>query len=129
MELVVEPELYSPSIGLDGGYIDKVPSSCAIKNGIQCPCGSRKDKVYDSISSFSSHLKTKIHQRWLTVLNLNKANYYTECIKLQDVVKNQQLIIGRLERTIQTNITTIEVLSSEIDKLRKPPPIDLLIYD
>lgn len=129
MELVVEPELYSPSIGIDGSYIDKVPTICMLKNGMQCPCGSRKDKVYDSVSSFSSHQKTKVHQRWLTDINLNKSNYYIECIKLQDLVKNQQLIIGRLERTIQSNTTAIEVLSSEIDKLRKPPPIDLLIYD
>ena len=127
MELVVEPELYCPSVGADGAYIDNIPPS--LKNGIQCPCGSRKDKVYDSSSSFSAHLKTKIHQKWLNSLNLNKANYYTECIKLQDLVKNQQLIIGRLERTIQANTTAIEVLSSEIDKLRTPPPLDLLIYD
>jgi hypothetical protein len=127
MEIVVEPELYSPSIGMDGAYIDKVPSS--MKHGVQCACGSRKDKIYDSASSFSAHLKTKIHQRWLTDLNLNKANYYTECIKLQDIVKNQQLIIGRLERTIHANTTTIEILSNEIDKLRAPPPLNLLIYD
>ena len=127
MELVIEPELYSPSIGSDGAYVDKLPTS--IKNGIQCSCGSRKDKVYDSVSSFSAHLKTKIHQRWLVDMNLNKANYYTECIRLQDLVKNQQLIISRLERTIQSNMTTIEILSTEIEKLRTPPPLDLLIYD
>lgn len=129
MELVVEPEVYCPSIGEDGAYIDKVPTTCILKNGIQCPCGSRKDKVYDSSASFSCHIKTKIHQRWLVGINLNKTNYYTESVKLQDVVKNQQLIIGRLERTIQSNTTAIEILSNEIDKLRRPPPVDLLIYD
>ena len=127
MDLVVEPELYSPSIGIDGNYVDKVPHS--IKLGIQCSCGSRKDKVYDSSQSFNGHLKTKIHQRWLNNLNLNKANYYTECIKLQDVVKNQQLIICRLEKTIHANTTVIEILSLEIDKMRTPPPLDLLAFD
>lgn len=129
MELVVEPEVYCPSVGDDGLYIDKVPTTSILKKGIQCPCGSRKDKVYDSTASFSSHIKTKIHQRWLIDINLNKTNYYTECIKLQDVVKNQQIIISRLEKTIQSNTTAIEVLSNEIDKLRRPPPLDLLIYD
>ena len=129
MEIAIEPEMYCPNVGEDGSYIDQVPSSVICKRGIQCPCGSRKEKVYDSSTSFSAHMKTKIHQKWLSILNLNKANYYTECVKLQDLVKNQQLIIGRLENTIRANTTAIEILSNEIDKLRSPPPVELLIYD
>ena len=76
MELVVEPDLYSPNIDENGNYIDKIPSFHIIKKGIMCPCGCRKDKVYDSVGVFSAHTKTKAHQKWLTstgvkVLHLN----------------------------------------------------------
>jgi hypothetical protein len=46
MELIVEPDIYQPSIDEAGNYIDKIP--CTLKtNGLSCPCGSRKDKTYD----------------------------------------------------------------------------------
>ena len=75
MELATEPDLYSPSIDSLGNYIDKIPSFNNIKHGLRCPCGSRKDKVYDTYSTFSAHTKTKTHQKWLNDLNLNKANH------------------------------------------------------
>jgi len=61
MELVVEPDIYMPSIDELGNYVDKIPSC---KKGLTCPCGSRKDKVYErplcfQISSFTSSNKQK----------------------------------------------------------------------
>lgn len=52
MELAIEPDIYSPSVDEKGNYIDKIPSFSLIKNGLLCPCGSRKDKYYQSHSSF-----------------------------------------------------------------------------
>ena len=78
MELAIEPDIYSPSVDEKGNYIDKIPSFSLIKNGLLCPCGSRKDKYYQSHSSFSTHIKTKNHQTWLLNINLNKINYYLE---------------------------------------------------
>ena len=78
MDLIVEPDLYCPSIDNTGNYIDKVPSFNNIKNGLRCNCGTRKDKVYENRSIFISHVKTKTHTEWLKSLNLNKANYYSE---------------------------------------------------
>ena len=43
MELVVEPDIYTPSINDNGLYVDKVPPFNYIKKGLTCPCGSRKD--------------------------------------------------------------------------------------
>ena len=57
MELFVEPDIYSPSIGDKGAYIDKVPPFNYIKKGLVCPCGTRKDKVYESHSVFVTHDK------------------------------------------------------------------------
>jgi hypothetical protein len=128
MELIVEPELYAPSINENGDYIDKVPAS--IKNGILCPCGSRKDKVYDNSASFSAHMKTKIHSRWLVSLNLNKSNFYTENIRLEELVKNQRIIIGKLEKELNTKSKTIDYLTDMLSRANEPiENIDLLTFD
>ena len=52
MELVVESDVYTPSIDATGNYIDKIP--VLTKNeGIHCPC-SRKDKIYNFSIKLSS---------------------------------------------------------------------------
>ena len=75
MELATQPDIYIPSIDENGNYIDKTPSFNNLKNGIRCPCGSRKDKTYDGISNFNAHIKTKIHKKWIEELNLNHEIY------------------------------------------------------
>jgi hypothetical protein len=114
MELAVEPDLYSPSIDNSGNYIDKIPSFIS-KRGIRCPCGSRKDKIYESYSIFSNHIKTKTHNKWLENLNLNKANYYTENIKLKELINNQKIIIAKLEKDINTKILTVDFLTKQLN--------------
>ena len=116
MELVVEPDIYSPSIDENGNYIDKIPSFSLIKKGLLCPCGSRKDKIYDSRGIFSSHIKTQMHTKWLSSLNLNKANYYIENEKLNETIQNQRLIIAKLEKDINTKIMTIDYLTQQLNK-------------
>ncbi len=116
MELVVEPDLYSPIINDSGNYCDKIPSFISQK-GIRCACGSRRDKIYDSHSTFSNHLKIKTHQKWLEGLNLNKANYYTENIKLKELINNQKLIIAKLEKDINTKIMTIDFLTQQLNSM------------
>jgi hypothetical protein len=80
MELALDSDIYCPGNDIGGNYIDVSPSFVKIKNGLRCPCGSRRDKVYDCGSSFSIHMKTKTHQKWLANLNLNKTNYFVENI-------------------------------------------------
>jgi len=117
MELVVEPDIYSPSIDENGNYIDKIPSFNIIKKGLLCPCGSRKDKVYETHTVFSSHIKTKRHISWLVTLNFNKANYYVKNQKLKETVQNQKLIIAKLEKDINTKIMTIDYLTQQISQM------------
>jgi hypothetical protein len=74
-----------------GKYIDNVPSFSLHKGGLLCPCGSRKDKYYKTHNTFLQHTKTKIHQKWLNDLNLNKSNYYIENITIKETLHNQQL--------------------------------------
>jgi hypothetical protein len=127
MELVTEPELYMPSIDNIGNYIDKIPSFNNLKNGIRCPCGSRKDKTYDTQGVFSAHIKTKTHQKWLSNLNLNKANYYIENENLKTTLQNQRLIIAKLEKEIQNKIMTIDYLTQQLVNNNKT--IDLMNFD
>jgi len=116
MELVVEPDIYSPSINDNGLYVDKVPPFNYIKKGLMCPCGSRKDKLYESHSVFVSHTKTKTHQKWLEMLNLNKANFYVDLEKAKEVISNQRLIIAKLEKDVNNKIMTIDYLTQQLHK-------------
>lgn len=118
MEIATEPEIYCPILDNTGNYSDKIPTS--IGNGsyaIRCPCSIRKDRAYNSYSSFSTHIKTKTHQKWIETMNQNKQNHYIENVRLQDIVNNQKLIIAKLEKEIQTKIFTIDFLSQQISQL------------
>ena len=117
MEIVTEPDLYSPSISDNGNYIDKIPSFNNLSHGLRCPCGARKDKKYDSHSIFANHIKTKCHQNWLNTINLNKANYYTENEKLKETLQNQRIIIAKLEKDVQNKIMTIDYLTEHLNNI------------
>jgi hypothetical protein len=117
MELVVEPDIYSPSINDNGLYIDKVPPFNYIKKGLSCPCGSRKDKIYETHSVFVAHTKTKTHQKWLEMLNTNKANFYVDLEKAKEVISNQRLIIAKLEKDVSNKIMTIDYLTQQLHNM------------
>jgi inner membrane protein involved in colicin E2 resistance len=114
MDLCVEPDTYIPSIDDAGKYVDKIPSFNVIKKGLRCPCGSRKDKVYETHKVFSAHINTKIHQKWLADLNLNRTNYYIENEQLKITLHNQRLIIAKLEKDLQNKTMTIDYLLQQL---------------
>lgn len=117
MDLVIEAELYSPSINEERNYVDRIPPS--IIHGIRCPCGSRKDKVYNSYALFNTHIKTVHHQSWLRDLNLNKANHYKENDELKRTIQNQKFIISQLQKEINEKTYHICELSEENLRLKK----------
>ena len=119
MDLVTEPEYYTAMIDNDGSYVDKIPSFHSLQNGIRCSCGSRKDKVFTSYSSFSGHIKTHCHRKWLETLNLNKQNYYKENEDMKLTIVNQRLIIARLEKDIICRNNTIEQLTYHNQMLKE----------
>ena len=61
MNLSLEPDIYEPNIKEKGDYIDNIPYSSKFQNGLRCPCGTRKEHVFDIRSSFGSDIKTKTH--------------------------------------------------------------------
>lgn len=119
MELVTEPDTYSPNIDDKGNYIDKVPSfhTNALANGLRCACGTRKDKIYTSHATFTAHIKTKTHEKWLQDLNTNKANFYIENQKLRDVVHSQKIMVGKLELELTNKNMTIDYLTKQLVKI------------
>jgi hypothetical protein len=125
MELVVEPDIYNPSINDNGLYVDKVPPFNYIKKGLVCPCGSRKDKIYETHSVFVAHTKTKAHQKWLDGLNLNRSNFYVELEKAKEVISNQRLIIAKLEKDVNNKIMTIDYLTQQLHKANTNSNINL----
>jgi hypothetical protein len=138
MELVTEPDTYSPNIDDKGNYIDKVPSfyTNALANGLRCPCGTRKDKIYTSHATFTAHIKTKTHEKWLQELNTNKANFYVESQKLRDVVQSQKIMIGKMEVDISNKNMTIDYLTKQLVTLnslssnkRESSANDMIMFD
>jgi hypothetical protein len=130
MDLALEPDIYSPNIDDKGNYVDKSPSFANIKNGIRCPCGTRKDKTYDCAAYFTTHIKTKTHQKWLADLNINKMNYYTESIQLKELVHNQRQIIAKLQKENDDNVRLIAHLTKKNFQNENPDMVsDLINFD
>ena len=130
MDLALEPDIYSPNIDEKGNYVDKIPSFANIKTGLRCLCGTRKDKTYDCAAYFTTHIKTKTHQKWLADLNTNKMNYYTECIQLKELVNNQRQMIAKLQKENDDNVRLIAHLTKKNYQNEHPDMVsDLLNFD
>jgi len=114
MELVVDPDAYVPGMDREGNYIDAVLSKTRYPRGIRCPCGSRKDKVYEAGTVFVAHTKSKCHQKWLEQLNVSKMNYYSETIKQADTIHSQKIVIANLTRTLENKNHLIELLTEQL---------------
>ena len=125
MDITLTPDMYTPAVDDTGNYVDSIP---VIRHGIFCLCGSRKDKSYETAIKFSSHIKSKTHQKWLLNLNQNKANYYVEMMKSKEIIENQQKLISQLEIQVQKKILTIDYLTEQLmnEKKNKHPTSDLL---
>jgi hypothetical protein len=130
MDLIIDSDIYEPSIDNNGNYSDYLPPSSKFKNGLRCPCGARKDHIFDSRQCFNSHIKTKTHIKWLSELNTNKMNYFTENIKLNETISNQKLIIAKLQRENDENIKLIARLTKKIEMKDEDNVVfDLLTFD
>ena len=70
-------------VNYDGNYIDRI---LIIKNRITCPCGARRDKIYENSSKFSN----------------------------EEIIQNRQKIIKKLENDIEKKILTIDYLTKQL---------------
>jgi hypothetical protein len=128
MDLAIEPDIYEPTIDDNTNYSDYLPPSSQFKNGLRCPCGSRKEHVFDNRQSFSTHIKTKTHIKWLIDLNNNKMNYFSENLKLNETISTQKIIIAKLERENNEYTKLIAHLTKKIE-IKNEISIDLLNFD
>ena len=127
MEITLQPEIYAPSVNSQGNYQDSIPSFLEFKNGIICPCGSRKDGIFKKSAAFSAHMKTKTHQKWLENLTQNRSNYYVEYEKAKNVIQSQRHIIAKLENDVASKSMTIDYLTKQLQPCsEKYSSIDLL---
>ena len=98
MDLIITPDVYEPSIDDNGNFIDKLPAwSCLKGKGLLCGCGSRKNKVYETLAIFTVHIKSKTHKKWIDGLNANKVNLYMENVQLKQLLGELRLILSRYE--------------------------------
>jgi hypothetical protein len=126
MDVTLEAEIYTPSVNNQGVYIDIVPY---IRYGIRCQCSSRKDKIYNTKQTFITHTRTKTHIKWLEDMNNNRANFFVENSKLNDVIKTQQKIISKLETEVQNKSLTIDYLTKMLTIQNNNSNVDLLNID
>lgn len=114
MELIVDSDIYAPTLSDSGKYEDCVPTFGGSIAGYYCPCGARKDKIYSSNSVMTAHFKTKTHQKWIESLNLNRTNYFVENQKLKETISSQRIIIAKLEKNILSKDETIAYLTRQL---------------
>ena len=99
MDLILTPDIYEPSINEHGDFIDKIPSwSCLKGKGIMCACGSRKNKVYETSSLFTSHIRSQTHKKWIEGLNANKVNLYMENVQMKKIIQELRHILSHYEK-------------------------------
>jgi hypothetical protein len=140
--LEVDADMYEPTIDDHGNYVDYVPPSSKFVNGLTCKCGSRKNHIYKTRSSFYDHIKTNTHILWLKALNTNRENHFRECQDLKQLTYEQKLLIAERDREIinlkkelQIKLHTIDALTHTIDVLsqqintNKHETVDLLNID
>lgn len=119
MELATQPTQYELSLDESNNYVDKVPSTTELAQGIRCGCGSRT--LFTSRQNMSIHFKTVGHQKWVEQQNKNKENHLTELLQLREVVRQQVLLIAdrdqkivKLEKNIRDKDITIRSLSAMV---------------
>jgi len=130
MDLALDSDIYEPIMDEKSNYVDYLPPSSKFQNGLRCACGSRKEHVFDSRQSFASHTKTKTHQKWLTDLNNNKMNYFSENIKLNETISTQKMVIAKLQRENNDYTNLIAHLTKKMESKENPGILfDLISFD
>jgi predicted RNase H-like nuclease (RuvC/YqgF family) len=117
MELAIDTDVYEPLMDENDKYIDYVPTASKFKHGLRCPCGTRKkDHIFENRQSFKTHIGSKMHETWLSNINTNRTNYYTENIQLKDTINNQKIIIAQKDKELIEKLNEKDKKLNEKDK-------------
>ena len=69
------------------------------------------------------------HKRWLDNLNSNRANYFTELDAERQLVKQQKIIIARLEKEKSDLMRVVNTLSAINNATMTENNVDLINLD
>jgi len=119
-DIVLEPDIYEPNFE-ENIYQDYIPFN--FENGIKCPCCTRAGHFYRNRQVFKKHITTNKHKKWLSHLNNNRVNYYSQSLKYAETIKNQKKYIAQLE----VKISHLEL--SVAEKQKQVPVMNLLDLD
>jgi hypothetical protein len=133
MSLITDSDDYSPGMTSDGSYIDQIPSFNQYSQGLRCPCNNH---VFHGRTNFATHIKSDRHKKWLESQNANRNNHAVELEKERQLVKEQKIIIAklelevaRLERNMLKMTEMIHILSDINRKItHQETTIDLLDF-
>jgi hypothetical protein len=130
MDLALDSDIYEPIMDDKGDYVDYLPPASKFKNGIRCACGTRREHVFDNRQSFGMHSKTKTHQKWISDINNNKMNYFSENIRLNQLITTQKMVIAKLQREKDEQNELIVHLTKKLElKGTHNMSIDLINFD
>jgi len=132
MSLITDSDEYSPGVTNDGSYVDQIPNFNNRPQGIRCTCNNH---VFHARANFVTHIKSDRHKKWLESLNSNRNNHAVELEKERQLVKEQKIIIAkleievaRLERNMLKMIEMIHILSDINRKPTQETTLDLLDF-
>jgi len=128
MSLITDSDDYSPGVNNDGLYVDQIPSFNGRTQGIRCPCNNH---IFPSRQNLVTHIKTAGHKRWIENLNSNRANYFTELDAERQTVRQQKIIIAKLEREKCELMRMIHTLSAinAAEASQSNNNVDLMNFD
>lgn len=123
MSLITDSDDYSPGITNDGVYIDQIPSFNNKPQGLRCHCNNH---IFHCRANFATHIKSDRHKKWLESQNANRNNHAVELEQERQVVKEQKIIIAklelevaRLERNMMKMTEMIHILSDINNKVNQ----------
>lgn len=114
MDILATPDVYEPTISIDGQYVDYVPSFQFLNNGLRCPCSNHGG--YKNATSFRKHIESQKHRTWLETINANKHNIYVENENLKLIVEQQRQQLIEKERAIRDKESEIRILTRIVEE-------------
>lgn len=126
MELATTPDNYTLTVGADGAYEDRIGPFSAHPQGLICPCNNRH---YVTRASMVNHIKTDNHRKYKDTLNANRANHAVELENAQKLIKEQRIIIAKLERDKLELFRTINLLTNMTTQNASVIAPDLMTFD
>lgn len=132
-DLALTPDVYSPQLGTNGEYCDRLPIFGTHTPAYSCPC-TLTGRSYRR-GALATHFKTRRHVHWLANMNANRHNHLVQYVEAQATVRSQTRMIATLQKdvditkqrlagmsqVVSSRDARIAELETELILLRAPP--------